>query len=136
MVLSKVAAIEIGSNAVRLLISRVQKQADGSELKRLLHLRIPLRLGEDSFTLGEISEKRIKKLTKMMIAFRHVMNVYEVDIFRAYATSAVRYAKNNEEIVRIMKEKAKIDLKVLTGAQEAKISLESHSREILQLKNN
>jgi len=136
MVLSKVAAIEIGSNAVRLLISRVQKQSDGFELKKELLLRIPLRLGEDSFTLGEISENRVDKLIKVMNSFRYLMNVYQVDIYRAYATSAMRDAKNNEEIVRIIKEKAKIDLKVITGAQEAKIIFESHAADSLRLDKN
>jgi len=136
MILTKVAAIDIGSNAARLLISRVKKQATGVELKKELLLRIPLRLGEDSFTLGIISEKRVDKLIKVMISFRHLMNVYQVETYRAYATSAMRDAKNNEEIVHLIKEKAKIDLKVITGEQEAKIIFESHAADYLPLDKN
>jgi exopolyphosphatase / guanosine-5'-triphosphate,3'-diphosphate pyrophosphatase len=136
MIISKVAAIDIGSNAVRLLISRVKRNPEGIELKKELLLRIPLRLGEDSFTLGEISEKRVEKLINVVNSFRHLMNVYQVDIYRAYATSAMRDAKNNEEIIRLIKEKTKIDLKVITGAQEAKIIFESHAADSLQLDKN
>lgn len=125
MILSKVAAIDIGLNAVRLLISSVKKKDGGFKLKKVLHLRLPLRLGEDISRLGEISEKRTNRLIKVLKSVRYLMNIFQVDIYRAYGTSALQNSKNNVDIVYIIKEKAKIDLKVLTGTQEAQIIFES-----------
>ena len=88
MKINKVAAIDIGSNAVRLLISRLKEQPEGITLKKELMIRIPLRLGEDSFETGEISKQRANRLLKVMKSFHYLMQVYQVDVYRAYATAS------------------------------------------------
>ena len=87
----KYAAIDIGSNAARLLIKSIDREAeDRKRFKKLLLLRVPLRLGFDVFENGELSEKKSKQLLRLMKAFRQLMKIYDVDRFRACATSAMR----------------------------------------------
>lgn len=88
------AAIDIGSNAVRLLIKSISSEAVGKQqFKKILFLRIPLRLGLDIFSDGELSERKARKLERLMKAYRHLMNIYDVRYYRACATSAMRDAK-------------------------------------------
>jgi exopolyphosphatase / guanosine-5'-triphosphate,3'-diphosphate pyrophosphatase len=136
MKINKVAAIDIGSNAVRLLISRLKEQPEGITLKKELMVRIPLRLGEDSFETGEISKQRANRLLKVMKSFQYLMQVYQVDVYRAYATAAMREAKNDEKIIQKIKDKAKINLKLISGAEEARVIYESHAADQLQQDKN
>jgi len=133
MILRKVAAIDVGSNAVRLLITRINRQPDGSIiLKKELLLRVPLRMGEDSFSNGEISENLEHRLIMVMKSFHNLIKVYQVDIYYAYATAAIREAKNNESILLNVKQKANIDLSIISGAKEAKLIYESHAADMLE----
>lgn len=94
------AAIDIGSNAVRLLIKRVNEEGSPEGLMSKVQLiRIPLRLGEDAFTSGEISTEKTEKLIRLMKAYRQLMKIYEVTDYRACATSAMRDARNGKSIV-------------------------------------
>lgn len=100
------AAIDIGSNAVRLLIKSVNEEGSPEGLLRKVQLiRIPLRLGEDAFTTGEISEGKAEKLIRLMKAYKQLMKIFEVSDYRACATSAMRDARNGKEITRKIEKK-------------------------------
>lgn len=122
------AAIDIGSNAVRLLIKRGDPDTDRTELalKKLLLLRVPLRLGFDVFSKGEVSEKKADNLVRLMKAYRQLVRIYDVDCLRACATSAMRDASNGQEILKKIKKEADIDVEVIAGEEEARIVYNNH----------
>ncbi len=130
------AAIDIGSNAVRLLIADVTETAQPVTFKKNTLIRVPLRLGDDAFIDKKISGKKIENLVKTMRAFRDLMDVYGVTAYRACATSAMREAGNGLEIVGQVKEKAGIDLEIVGGQNEANIIYASHFEEKLDKKKN
>jgi Exopolyphosphatase len=132
----KIAAIDIGSNAVRLLISVVSKDEGGLSFKKLMLLRVPLRLGEDTYSVGKISDKRMRKLIKLMKAFRHLMAVYEVESYRACATAAMREARNAAKVVAAVKEKTEIEIEIINGSEEARTIYESHVEDRLDHNSN
>lgn len=113
------AAIDIGSNAGRLLIGDVHEQNGSVHIRKISLTRVPLRLGEDVFENKKISKERAKALVKTMKAYRHLMEVYEVKYFMACATSAMREADNRKEIVKLVKEETGIELDIITGDLEA-----------------
>ena len=86
------AAIDIGSNAVRLLIADISKNENGYSFKKNTLVRVPLRLGDDAFLDGHISDRKVEDLLKTMTAFRNLMDVYHVSEYLACATSAMREA--------------------------------------------
>ena len=104
------AAIDIGSNAVRLLIADINESNGSVSFKKNTLIRVPLRLGDDAFLHQYISEKKAVDLVKTMAAFKNLMEVYKVNNYRACATSAMREAKNGPDIVRTIKTEADIDL--------------------------
>lgn len=122
------AAIDIGSNAVRLLIKKEDPDTDVPSLilKKQLLLRVPLRLGFDVFAKGEISEKKADNLVRLMKAYRRLMKIYEVDRLRACATSAMRDACNGPEILKKIKKEADIDIDIIAGEEEARIVYNNH----------
>lgn len=132
----KIAAIDIGSNAVRLLISGVCEDEGGISFKKLMLLRVPLRLGEDTFSVGKITEKKIRKLIKLMKAFKHLMMVYEVESYRACATAAMREARNASKVVAAVKEKVELDIEIIDGTEEARTIYESHVEDLLDRNGN
>lgn len=116
----KLAAIDIGSNAVRLLIEEAIKTGrNGHYFKKISLTRVPIRLGEDVFTDGVISDDKAKKLVKAMKAFRFLMEANDVEVFRACATSAMREAINGKEVQRMIKKDAKLDVELISGEEEA-----------------
>ncbi len=115
----KLAAIDIGSNAVRLLIEEAFESSEKTYFKKISLTRVPIRLGEDVFTTGEISENKAKKLVKVMKAFRLLMEVNDVENFRGCATSAMREAKNGKEVRRLIKKSSKVNLDIISGDEEA-----------------
>lgn len=118
------AAIDIGSNAVRLLIEEVVITGENEQYFRKISLtRVPLRLGEDVFSKSYISKDKSKKLVKTLKAFRYLMEVNDVKHFRACATSAMREAENGKEIRQLIKSKANIDLEIIRGYDEAELIL-------------
>jgi exopolyphosphatase/guanosine-5'-triphosphate,3'-diphosphate pyrophosphatase len=126
----RLAAIDIGSNAARLLISQILKDADGQPVFSKLHLcRVPLRLGIDVFSEGVISKARMGMVLQTMKAYKHLMNAYQVDHLIACATSAMRDAKNAQEILRKIKMETGIDIKVISGSDEAAYIYENHTAE-------
>lgn len=130
------AAIDIGSNAVRLLIANIIETDAGYSYKKDTLLRIPLRLGDDAFINNKISEKKIKELTQTMIAFRNLLDVFKVNLYLAYATSAMREAVNGQDIIKRIKKEANIKIEIISGNVEAKIIYSSHIEQTLDQKKN
>ena len=126
------AAIDIGSNAARLLISQVIENTNGKpEFNKTNFVRVPLRLGFDVFETGEISNHKIEMLIQTIKAYRHLMKVYQVQDFRACATSAMRDAKNSKEIIKKVKEETGITIEILSGDKEASMINQTHIAEKL-----
>ena len=125
------AAIDIGSNAVRLLIKSVNEEGSPEGLLRKVQLiRIPLRLGEDAFTTGEISEGKAEKLIRLMKAYKQLMKIFEVSDYRACATSAMRDARNGKEITRKIEKKTGIRVEIIDGQEEAHIVYDNHIEQL------
>ena len=130
------AAIDIGSNAVRMLIADIIENNGSVSFKKTTLIRVPLRLGDDAFLNKHLSDKKANDLVKTMHAFRSLMDVYKVVDYRACATSAMREAKNGAEVVKRIKEEADLDLEIIHGEVEAKIIYASHAeQEIDKTKN-
>ena len=113
------AAIDIGSNAVRLLIKSINPETSEQLFTKELLLRVPLRLGEEVFTQGEIPASKAKKLLRLMKAYRQLMKIYEVDAYRACATSAMRDAANGKEVIETITRKSGIRIDIINGEEEA-----------------
>lgn len=121
------AAIDVGSNAARLLIKHVEVGASGSRaVSKLLFLRLPLRLGMDVFASGRISHRRAKEFVAAMKAFRQLMRVYDVGQCRACATSAMRDAANGRKLMDRIRRKAHVRLEIISGYEESRIIYENH----------
>lgn len=117
-----IAAIDIGSNGARLLIKSFDDNApESSRIKKLLFVRIPLRLGKDVFALGKISKERQRMMMHMMKGFRQFMELYNVELFRACATSAMRDAENGKKVMRRIEKETGIRLEIIPGAEEAQL---------------
>ena len=128
----KLAAIDIGSNAARLLISEVIETIDGSpQFTKLNLVRVPLRLGFDVFEKGEISKPRIGMIIQTMKAYSHLLNVYGVTHLKACATSAMRDARNSPDVIRKVKLETGISISIISGDDEAAYVYENHIAENL-----
>ncbi|MEP7236404.1 MAG: exopolyphosphatase [Ferruginibacter sp.] len=128
----KLAAIDIGSNAARLLITEVTTDEKNDPVFNKLNLfRVPLRLGFEVFDNGLISKQKTGMLIQTMKAFKHLMNAYEVKHVKACATSAMRDAKNSTDIIRKVKLETDIGIEIITGDMEAGLVFESHIAETL-----
>ena len=126
----KLAAIDIGSNAARLLINDVIINPQGKpEFIKVALVRVPLRLGFDVFATGTISEERKEKIIKTIKAYKLLLDVYEVPHLKACATSAMRDAANGPEIMQEVKEATGIDIKIISGQEEASFVYENHIAE-------
>jgi exopolyphosphatase/guanosine-5'-triphosphate,3'-diphosphate pyrophosphatase len=128
----KLAAIDIGSNAARLLISEVTKQPKQDPVFNKINLvRVPLRLGFDVFETGEISKAKVKMLMQTLKAYQHLLEAYEIKHVYACATSAMRDARNSKDIIRKVKLETGIEIKVISGQEEASFIYENHVAENL-----
>ena len=121
MKIKKYAAIDIGSNAIRMLVSNVIEHEKERLIQKNALVRVPIRLGEDAFTSGEISSKNKKRIIKSMKAFKNLMRVHDVKDYLAYATSALREAQNGAKIVEQVLRKSGIKIEIIDGKTEAKI---------------
>ena len=120
--IKKYAAIDIGSNAMRLLITNIVEQPNcAPQFNKSSLIRVPIRLGQDAFTVGEISEDNIDRMIDAMKAFKLLMKVYKVEKYKACATSAMREAYNGNEVVDIILEKSEIEIEIIDGKKEAAI---------------
>lgn len=121
------AAIDIGSNAVRLLIKSIDREAvQEKKIKKVMMLRVPLRLGFDVFSIGELSEKKADKLRRLMKAFRQLMKIYDVDDYRACATSSMRDARNGRTIIKKIEKDTGIRIEIIDGQEEARMIYNNH----------
>lgn len=128
----KLAAIDIGSNACRLLIQEVIQGPQGkTDFVKLTLVRVPLRLGLDVFESGIISPRRIEMVHNTMKAYRLLMDAYEVKHWKACATSAMRDAENADEILASIREETGLDIEIISGQQEASFIYENHVAENL-----
>jgi exopolyphosphatase/guanosine-5'-triphosphate,3'-diphosphate pyrophosphatase len=125
------AAIDIGSNAARLLISEVIKNGKEVEFNRLNIVRIPLQLGFDVFEKGFIGSRKKRMLMDTIKAYKQLMKVYEVEHYMACATSAMRDAQNSKEIIKEIETETNIEIEIITGELEAEIIYENHIAELL-----
>lgn len=115
----KLAAIDIGSNAVRLLIAEIFELKDGYHTQKVSFTRIPVRLGDDVFEYGAISHQKAVQLVKVMRAFWYLMDVHNIEFFRACATSAMREASNSQEVIDLIQKEANIKIEMIDGEEEA-----------------
>ena len=117
----RLAAIDIGSNAIRLLIEEVIRTENQNYVRKISLTRVPLRLGEDSFKVGKITTKKTNQLVRTMEAFWNLMDVHEVSDFRACATSAMREASNGFSVAEIVRLRTNVDIEIISGAEEASL---------------
>jgi exopolyphosphatase/guanosine-5'-triphosphate,3'-diphosphate pyrophosphatase len=129
-------AIDIGSNAVRLLIADIKENDGTVSFKKNTLIRVPVRLGDDAFLNHHISDKKANDLIKTMQAFRNLMDVYKVGEYMACATSAMREARNGAEVVKQIKEQADINIEIVQGQVEAKIIYASHAEQNIDKTKN
>lgn len=123
----KLAAIDIGSNAARLLIQDVITTQKGKpEFVKMALVRVPLRLGFDVFDNGIISPEKAEKFVTTIKAYKHLLDVYEVEHLVTAATSAMRDAENAAELVHRIKKETGIDIRVISGEEEATYIYENH----------
>lgn len=117
------AAIDIGTNAARLLIGEITESKGFFSVKKISYTRVPLQLGYDVFEKGEISEKKQKAFIKTIKAFKLLSEVFEVDDLRACATSAMREAKNGKSIKKEIKKLTDINIEIIDGEEEGDLIL-------------
>lgn len=130
------AAIDVGSNAARLLIKTVSIGLDGRlSQRKALFLRVPLRLGMEVFKKGKISREKEEAFLRTMKAYRQLMKVFKVRDYRACATSAMRDAKNGRQVMDRVNETTGLGLKIISGDEESQIIYDIHLSQ-LQDDNN
>ena len=135
--IKKYAAIDIGSNAIRLLISTVTELNEGEpNFKKTSLVRVPIRLGADVFDKGRISDANIDRMLEAMKAFRLLMNVHQVVAYRACATSAMREADNGRDVAALIKEEAGIHIHIIDGKEEAAIIASTDLKSLIDDQRN
>lgn len=129
-------AIDIGSNAVRLLINHVFETKDKTFFDKEELIRMPIRLGEDTFLHGEISKVKTEKLAATMRGFSELMKVFDITAYRACATSAMRDAKNGKEVIERVKKETGLTIEIIDGKEEASTIFSNHVEELLDPDKN
>lgn len=120
--IKKYAAIDIGSNAMRLLVANIiEEKGIPTHFSKSALVRLPIRLGQDAFTMGEISEENIGRMVDAMKAFKLLMKIHKVERYTALATSAMREAENRDDVIRIIQEQADVKIEIIDGKTEAAI---------------
>lgn len=133
LTIKKYAAIDIGSNAMRLLITNIVEQTGKeTQFSKSSLVRVPIRLGQDAFTVGEITEENISRMIDAMKAFKLLMKVHKVEKYMACATSAMREAYNGKEVVELIKKKAEIKIDIIDGKKEAAIIASSDLHHLIK----
>ena len=115
----KLAAVDIGSNAIRFQISTVLDKGNRVLFKKLEYVRFPLRLGHDVFSTNRISDKSIEKFVKLMRTYKLLIELYEADDYMFCATSAMRESENGEELAKRVYDELGITINIITGHEEA-----------------
>ena len=132
----KIAAIDIGSNAIRLLIEEVHWHENQWRIDKVSLTRVPVRLGEDVFRNGRISDEKLRQLVKTMRAFWYLMDVHQVEMFRVCATSAMREAKNRKKVIETVEREANFRIEILSGELEAQLIFKNYFHQNLNSKGN
>lgn len=130
------AAIDIGSNAIRLLLMNVIENGKAPQFRKTTLIRIPLRLGEEAFSEKKISEAKIEKLLLAIKSFKYLMDATGIISYRACATSAMREASNSAAVVKKIAKETGINIEVIDGKEEADIIYSTHVEEMLDHKNS
>jgi len=117
----RIAAVDIGSNAIRFQVSTIVRYNERDTIKNLEYVRFPLRLGKDVFGEGRILAETEEKFIRLMKAFKILIDLYEVAAYRVCATSAFREASNGEEIARRVYEECGMPLEIISGEEEANL---------------
>ena len=130
--IKKYAAIDIGSNAIRLLVSNVVEREDREpQFKKSSLVRVPIRLGADSFVNGKVSDDNVKRMIDAMEAFKLLMKVHGVERYKACATSAMREASNGSEVANMIFKKTGIEIHIIGGKEEAAIISSTDLNELI-----
>mgnify|MGYP000704700613 CR=1 FL=1 len=135
---NRYGAIDIGSNGMRLLIANVKEDNELISVQKLTLVRVPIRLGEDVFETGRISDEKREQFVKTIKAYKLLMEIYNVRDFRAVATSAMREASNGNEVADEIKKETGIDIKLIDGkieAEEYKSMRTRYSKQINEIKD-
>lgn len=120
--IKKYGAIDIGSNAIRLLVSNIiLNDEEPAKFKKSALIRVPIRLGQDAFVEGKISDTNLQRIIHAMEAFKLLMKVHNVERYKACATSAMREASNGKQVVQIVKESTGVEIEIIQGKKEAEI---------------
>lgn len=137
MKIRKFAAIDIGSNAVRMLVNNVIEFPDREpQFRKSALIRVPVRLGQDVFTEGEISASNTSRMVDTMIAFKHLMRVHHVEKYMGCATSAMREAANGPDVVAKIREASGIGIEIIDGKKEAAIIASTDLHELIESDKN
>ena len=136
LVSNRYAAMDIGSNAIRLLIMDVHEYRQKTYFKKVSLTRVPVRLGEDVFIKGKISKRNRKRMMHALKSFYHLMELHEVTDYKACATSAMRDSKNGKEIVEEIQSETGINIEVIDGKREAEIIYSTHIEELIDPSKN
>lgn len=135
--IKKYAAIDIGSNAMRVLIANViEEKGKATQFNKSHLVRVPIRLGQDAFTVGEISKESADRMIKAMKAFKLLMEVYQVEKFAACATSAMREAFNGKDLVERIEDETGVKIDIIDGKTEAAIISNSNLAAYISTKSN
>lgn len=132
MNVTKLGAIDIGSNSVRCLISNVVYKDGYTYYRKVSMIRLPIRLGQEVFLNGALSKETAARFAEGMQAYKHLLKVHGVQDFRAVATSAMREAANGAELVKKVRKSTGIDIQIIDGAEEARLVFNSKLYDIIQ----
>ncbi len=121
--MEKFGAIDIGTNAARLLIGEIDNKENQLLVKKISYTRLPLRLGDDVFEKGKISKSKSIQFIKTIEAFKLISEIFNVKILRTVATSAMREASNAKEIIKEIQERTNVSIDVISGQEEAELIL-------------
>ena len=117
----KFGAIDIGTNAARLLVGEIEHEGGHSFVKKISYTRVPLRLGEEVFEDGKISKKKTEDFVKTIQAFKLISEIFDVKQLRAVATSAMREATNSKKIIEKILIETGVEIEVISGDVEAEL---------------
>lgn len=132
MNVTKLGAIDIGSNSVRCLISNVVYKDGYTYYRKVSMIRLPIRLGQEVFLNGVLSDETAARFAEGMQAYKHLLKVHGVQDFRAVATSAMREAENGPALVKKVRKSTGIDIQIIDGAEEARLVFNSKLYDIIQ----
>ncbi|MFA9289657.1 MAG: exopolyphosphatase [Solirubrobacteraceae bacterium] len=132
----KIAAVDIGSNAVRLLINDVYENNGNTIFNKVTLIRVPIRLGKDVFSVGKISGYNINRLSDTLNSFKLLLGVYQVNDYIVCATSALREAENGNEVIDIIKERTGVNIELISGKKEAELILNFKLEQLFEPNKN